>query len=781
MSFLRKFLFLSIIIALISYSVPQPFSAVSDDSNINEEVEYATIFIDDETDDTEAPLYETDSTDSPIVIELATNSEVIVIERGEEFSFVHYVEDSDAEESTILEGYIQNKHLLQVDVENEEAETDTTEATSENEEKKDPIKEEEPEENEVDADPATLEDNATKMEKEAIEKSPRSASVQASDLVINGIALKDETHVYAEQSRNSEQLRSYAQGTILQFRAFNSSWYIATVKVDGAWASGYIHQSDVDTITETQSPLQGVALKDPTKVYSKASTHSKELRSYAEGSVLIYRTLSSNWYEATVIINGTRKTGYIHKSDVENKVDNQQIVHGIGTKNPTYVYSRASTRANAHKSYAQGTVLKYKTFSKNWYEAIVYVKGKPQAGFIHRTDVEQVVDKQEVTEGWALKTPTHVYSRASKNSTILRNDYKKGQKLKLKTLSQNWFEVTVKYKGKWATGYIHTGDVSLVQAMSTNYDLSLKEAVDIQLKGQPQTDKKYAWVSKDFIKDNKVTATSLNVRLGPGTNFKSVGTIPENTTVEILDEYNGWYVIDYQHDSQWTHAGPKDVMNNLNPQRFINDERLRFQFLDLSKPSGASTSVLNNYLKGRGTLAGQGNAFIDAAKKHGLNDIYLISHATLETGHGTSALAQGLRVGIDKKNIPHLVTEKNEKELSEIKTVYNMFGVRAFDSCPNECGAIYAYEQGWDTPYKAIIGGAEFIGGEYILGNSSEGTVLNTLYKMRWNPEFAANNKRYGKQYATDVGWAVKQVNSMYNLYQEIGGYTLVLDIPVYR
>src|SRR5699024_8610932 len=126
-------------------------------------------------------------------------------------------------------------------------------------------------------------------------------------------------------------------------------------------------------------------------------------------------------------------------------------------------------------------------------------------------------------------------------------------------------------------------------------------------------------------------------------------------------------------------------------------------------------------------------------------------------------------------------SSKNKKSLSGIKEVYNMFGIGAFDECPDSCGAKYAYEQGWDTPDKAIVGGAEFIGEEYIKGENKEGTVLNTLYKMRWNPEYASNNNRFGKQYATDIRWATKQVSMMYNLYQEIGGYTLHLDIPIYK
>ena len=161
--------------------------------------------------------------------------------------------------------------------------------------------------------------------------------------------------------------------------------------------------------------------------------------------------------------------------------------------------------------------------------------------------------------------------------------------------------------------------------------------------------------------------------------------------------------------------------------------------------------------------------------------MYLISHASLETGNGSSDLAQGIEVGLNKNNVPVIVTKANRSSLTKIKKVYSMFGIKAFDSCAITCGSRHAYEQGWDTPYKAIVGGAQFIGEEYIQGKNKEGTKLNTIYKMRWNPEFASINGGYGKQYATDIGWASKQVNSMYNLYQQIGSYTLYLDIPEYR
>ena len=212
----------------------------------------------------------------------------------------------------------------------------------------------------------------------------------------------------------------------------------------------------------------------------------------------------------------------------------------------------------------------------------------------------------------------------------------------------------------------------------------------------------------------------------------------------------------------------------LDPKNFVDDPKQQFQFLDLSRLSGASVSLLNSFLKGKGILEGKGQAFVDAGNLYGVNEVYLLSHALLETGHGTSQLANGVKVGLNKNDKPELVTSKNEKSLTKIKTVYNMYGIGAYDKCALECGAERAYEEGWFTPYDAIVGGARFIGNNYIQAGQ------NTLYKMRWNPA-AMEKGDATHQYATDIGWAYKQVGRIYDLYQEIGIKTYYLEIPVYK
>src|SRR5699024_214966 len=254
-------------------------------------------------------------------------------------------------------------------------------------------------------------------------------------------------------STSSTKLRTYKQGSILKYRSLNADWYVATVRYNGKWAIGYIHKNHVENITDSQSVLHGIALQNPTKIYSKASTGASTLRSYAQGSILKYKTLTSDWYEATVMYNGKWTTGYIHKNDVENVINNQETINGIGLKNPTAVYSRASTNGPVLKSYPEGSILKYKTFSDNWYEATVYINGKPKTGYIHKSHVENTVNKQESLSGIGLRNPTTVYARASTNSKKLKS-YAEGTVLRYKTFSSSWYEATIYIKGKAHTGYI---------------------------------------------------------------------------------------------------------------------------------------------------------------------------------------------------------------------------------------------------------------------------------------------------------------------------------------
>lgn len=334
-------------------------------------------------------------------------------------------------------------------------------------------------------------------------------------------------------------------------------------------------------------------------------------------------------------------------------------------------------------------------------------------------------------------------------------------------------------------------------ATYTNYDITLSEMIQKQMTLSPQTDKyrnDKAYVSGDYITDiveenGKLygfitTSTFLNVREGPGTDHRLVGKLSsileDPTKVELLaevvnDKEEIWYEVKY---GAWRNAKSEDVAQYIDPAIYKAGTKEYYQFLVLSKRAGASVNEINNkILANAGILAGKGQTFIDASKQYNINEVYLVSHALLETGNGTSKLAKGIKVSslsYDEKGKPLL--DANGEPFSkpvEEKTVYNIFGIGAYDSCPDECGAERAYREGWFTVEDAIIGGAKYISEDYINNPTYK---QDTLYKMRWNP-----GKPGTHQYASDVGWAVKQVNRIHEMYQLLDSYSLYYDVPVYK
>lgn len=198
-------------------------------------------------------------------------------------------------------------------------------------------------------------------------------------------------------------------------------------------------------------------------------------------------------------------------------------------------------------------------------------------------------------------------------------------------------------------------------------------------------------------------------------------------------------------------AEPGRTRLYLDPNEFYLGA-YKYQFMDLSFFSGIEREKLVAYLDGKGILSGQADTFIAAAKQYNINELYLIAHACLETGYGTSKLSTGV-------------------EYNGVR-VYNMFGIGAFDSDAVGTGSKKAYYEGWTTPQSAIMGGAKWISENYI--NSAE-QRQNTLYKMRWNPDNPGQHL-----YAGDISWAVTQATIMEKIFADFGDTNIRYEIPVY-
>ncbi|WP_062320426.1 glucosaminidase domain-containing protein [Halolactibacillus sp. JCM 19043] len=317
--------------------------------------------------------------------------------------------------------------------------------------------------------------------------------------------------------------------------------------------------------------------------------------------------------------------------------------------------------------------------------------------------------------------------------------------------------VAMRVNSGTAVKYIRSVQGSLVSGDTTWYEI--------------EYDSKRLFVHSSLLESSKGMRTINEAAIMAATkvNAHTYDVYPKNSTVVIKntvkgDSINGnntWYEVTL---GSWRLPTRSDLEQYINPLK-----QNHLQFLDLTTVSGATTAELNKILSGKGVLNQQGAAFILAGKEHGVNEAYLVSHALLETGHGTSQLASGVVMGIDKNDNIVQQTNSNKGTLKNVKKVYNMYGIGAYDSCPLSCGAKYAYEKNWTEVDKAIIEGAAFVSNNFFARNQ------DTLYEMRWNPANPGTS-----QYATDIGWAEKQTSNIQKIYDSIQNPLIVYKMGRY-
>lgn len=242
--------------------------------------------------------------------------------------------------------------------------------------------------------------------------------------------------------------------------------------------------------------------------------------------------------------------------------------------------------------------------------------------------------------------------------------------------------------------------------------------------------------TKTTIRISDKTSVDSASRRGPTASDEKPSIVTETspfTFQQALDRQMSRGNPQKSHTWGWANATRAQTSSAMNVKRIWESNTQCYQMLNLGKYQGVSVSALNKILKGKGTLDGQGKAFAEACKKNNINEIYLIAHAFLESGYGTSNFASG-RYG-----------------------AYNYFGIGAFDNDP-DYAMKFAKNKGWTSPAKAIMGGASFVRKDYI--NKGQ----NTLYRIRWNPKNPATH-----QYATAIEWCQHQASTIAKLYKQIG------------
>ncbi|WP_367122964.1 N-acetylglucosaminidase [Staphylococcus capitis subsp. urealyticus] len=217
-----------------------------------------------------------------------------------------------------------------------------------------------------------------------------------------------------------------------------------------------------------------------------------------------------------------------------------------------------------------------------------------------------------------------------------------------------------------------------------------------------------------------------------------------------IHNYTSQQVSNKNNDS-WRDASDAEIKTAMDSSEFIDNDKQKYQFLDLSKYQGIDKNRIKRILFDRPVLLEHTDDFLNAAKAKHVNEVYLISHALLETGSAKSELSKGVEI--------------------DGKKYYNFYGVGALDSDPVKTGAEYAKKHGWDTPQKAIYGGADFIHKHFLSHEDQD-----TLYSMRWNPKNTGEH-----QYATDIKWAESNASIIADFYKNMKTEGKYFKLYVYK
>ena len=227
--------------------------------------------------------------------------------------------------------------------------------------------------------------------------------------------------------------------------------------------------------------------------------------------------------------------------------------------------------------------------------------------------------------------------------------------------------------------------------------------------------------------------------------------------------------------STWYAASEETIAYYLDPRNFLNESRI-FMFEGLSYSISTHNldgvkSILEGSFMAKENVDGGSKTFSQviytAGTTYKINPYYLASRILLETGYTRSALVLGTY-----PNYP------------QFNGYYNFFNYGAGGDNVVYNGLKFAYDKGWDSEEKAIMGGSSLVGKDYI------NVGQDTNYFQKWDVTCRKANVNdcsfYIHQYMQNIEAPYKEAYSTYEAYKDIFGskiyeFPFIFKIPIYR
>jgi len=531
------------------------------------------------------------------------------------------------------------------------------------------------------------------------------------------------------------------------------------------------------------------------------------------------------WYKCKAKVNGKNKTGYVSAAYV--KQQSKQVGY-VNAKVTSTLNVRKSAKSSAKvlvkipvgtKVTIVGITLKSSNY---WYKVKVTYNKKTRTGYVSskyitlgtqtntgNSNTPEVTQKEQ--KGYVNEKVTstlNVRKEASTQSVILMSIPKKTEVTILGT-SGTWYKVTVTYNSKTVTGYVAKEYITIKEESSNDTSTEDKENKDDT--DTSVTDQSFEVLLANFPESYKASLRALHTQY-PNWKFVAVNTNLDWATVIANESVVGRNVIqsnyprgtstlapfsylsteagayDWSTDkyvvkdgSNWYSANSQVISYYMDPRNFLNSTDI-FQFealaYDASQKDTVVQSILNNtFMSGNYSVVDSATnqtvtgsykqAFMDAGKTAAANPYFLATRVKQEVGVNGSNATSGTYKGYEG--------------------IYNFYNIGAFDGTNAVAkglqwakgGASNAttYGRPWTTPYKSIVGGAQYIAKNYI------NVGQNTLYFQKFNVKPTDSSQLYIHQYMTNVQAPYSEGRTTRTAYNAMGilSDAMVFYIPVYN
>lgn len=251
-----------------------------------------------------------------------------------------------------------------------------------------------------------------------------------------------------------------------------------------------------------------------------------------------------------------------------------------------------------------------------------------------------------------------------------------------------------------------------------------------------------------------------------------------------LIEDTGRYIDGYKSTDPWSYNYLTDTFYNnfdgggsawyaprknviayyMDPRNFLTEKQIfMFETLSYNKSyqtrEGVEAILKNTFMTGYADSENTKtyvDAFMDAANEYNISPYLLVSRVIQEVGANGSTIVSGT--------------------VSGYEGYYNFYNIKATGAHDQIIanGLNYAKEMNWNSPYKAILGGAEFLAKDYI------SVGQDTLYLQKWDLIVPRPGRH---QYMQNIEAPYYEAIKTYNSYQKKNALnnSFSFSIPVYK